>query len=149
MAGVNKVFLLGNLGRDPELRFTSNNTPVCQLNVATTRSYTDRGGQQQSQTEWHRVVVWGQQGERCAQYLSKGRQVFVEGRLQTRSYQDRDGNKRYVTEVVADNVQFLGGGRGGRGEGDVPPPSGDDFGAGPSFGDDMGGGGVADDDIPF
>ncbi len=147
MAGFNKVFLLGNLGRDPELRYTQNQNPVCQLNVATTRRYTDRSGQQQKQTEWHRVVVWGQQGQRCAQYLTKGQPVFIEGRLQTRSYDDRDGNKRYITEVIAIDVQFLGGGRG-RGDDQPPPPSDDSFGAEPAFNDTMPDGG-GDDDIPF
>lgn len=157
MAGVNKVILIGNLGRDPELRYTQSGTAVCQLSVATTRSYTNRNNERVEDTEWHRVVVWGKQGENCNQYLSKGRQVYVEGRLQTRSYEDKEGIKRYSTEVVADTVQFLsggsggggggggrggGGGGGGRGGGGEGPPSGPyDEGYAPS---DPG-----DDDIPF
>jgi single-strand DNA-binding protein len=149
MAGVNKVILVGNLGRDPELRYTQNGTAVCQLNVATTRAYTNRNTNNRvEETEWHRVVVWGKQGEHCNQYLSKGRQVYVEGRLQTRNYEDKEGIKRYSTEVVADTVQFLGGG-GGRGagatkNGDQGPPAG----GGPPGGDYVPSE-PGDDDIPF
>lgn len=112
MAGVNKVILIGNLGKDPELRVTQSGASVCQLNIATTRVWFDKQNQKQEDTEWHRVVVWGKQAENCNQYLSKGRQCYVEGRLQTRSYDDKDGVKRYSTEVVADTVQFLSGGTG-------------------------------------
>jgi single-strand DNA-binding protein len=108
MAGLNKVFIIGNLGRDPELRYTQTNRPVTTLNVATTRSYTNADNQRIEETEWHRVVVWGAQAEHCNKYLAKGRQVHVEGRLQTRSYEDKDGVTRYSTEVVAEWVQFLG-----------------------------------------
>lgn len=110
MAGVNKVIIVGNLGRDPELRYTQGGTPVAQLSLATTRTYTNRNNERVDDTEWHRVVVWGKQAESCNQYLEKGRQVYVEGRLQTRSWDDNDGNKRYTTEIVAESVQFLGGG---------------------------------------
>jgi single-strand DNA-binding protein len=151
MAGVNKVILVGNLGRDPELRYTSNGTPVCQLSVATTRAYTNRATNERVEdTEWHRVVVWSKQAEHCNQYLSKGRQVYVEGRLQTRSYDDKDGIKRYSTEVVADTVQFLGG--GGRGGGAPSGSSATDAGppaASPDYGGDYAPSDPGDDDIPF
>lgn len=112
MASLNRVMVLGNLGQDPELRYTANQTPVVTLNIATTDVRTDRDGQKQESTEWHRAVVWGKQAENCAKYLAKGRSVFIEGRLQTRSWDDKTGQKRYTTEIVAQNVQFLGGGRG-------------------------------------
>ena len=118
-ASVNKVILIGNLGADPELKYLPNGgQAVCELRLATNDSYTDKQGQRQEKTEWHRVVVWGKQAESCAQYLKKGRTVYVEGRLQTREWDDKDGNKRYTTEIVANTVQFLGGGDGQRaGEG--------------------------------
>lgn len=117
MAGINKVILIGNLGRDPELRYTQSGSAVANLSVATTRAYTNsRTNERVEETEWHRVVVWGKQAEHCNQYLAKGRQVYVEGRLQTRNYEDKDGIKRYSTEVVADTVQFLGGRGGGGGD---------------------------------
>ncbi len=108
MASVNKVIVLGNLGRDPELRHTSGGKAVATLSVATNEQWSDQSGERQERTEWHRVVVWGRQAETSAQYLSKGRSVFVEGRLQTRKWQDRDGNDRYTTEIVAERVQFVG-----------------------------------------
>ncbi len=107
---VNKVILIGNLGRDPEVRFTPNGQAVARFSVATTEKWRDQQGQLQERTEWHNVVVWGKQAESCGQYLAKGRQVYVEGRLQTRSYDDKDGVKRQITEVVAQTVRFLGGG---------------------------------------
>ena len=106
MASLNKVLIMGNLGQDPELRYTQNQTAVVTLNIATTESWT-KEGQKQEQTEWHRVIVWNRQAENCAKYLSKGRSVFVEGRLQTRSWDDKNGQKRYTTEITASNVQFL------------------------------------------
>jgi single-strand DNA-binding protein len=107
---VNKVILVGNLGRDPEVRATPSGQSVCNFTLATTERYTDRVGQQRDQTEWHNVVVWGKQADLCGQYLKKGRQVYVEGRLTTRQYEAKDGTgKRYRTEVVAQRVQFLGG----------------------------------------
>lgn len=111
--GVNKVILIGNLGADPELRYTPSGQPVASFRVATSENWVDKDGQKQERTEWHRVVVWGKLGELCTQFLGKGRQAYIEGRLQTREWQDRDGNKRFTTEVVAQNVVFLGG----RGEG--------------------------------
>ena len=111
MAGVNKVILVGNLGADPETRQTSGG-PVCNLRVATTEQWTDRDGQKQERTEWHSVQVWGKTAEHCAQYLAKGRSVYVEGRLESREYADKDGVKRKVWEVRADKVTFLGTGKG-------------------------------------
>jgi single-strand DNA-binding protein len=107
---VNKVILVGNLGRDPEVRSTPSGQSVCTFSLATTDRFTDRSGQQREQTEWHNIVAWGKQAELCGQYLKKGRQVYVEGRLTTRQYEAKDGTgKRYRTEVVAQRVQFLGG----------------------------------------
>ena len=106
---VNKVILLGRLGQDPELKYTPGGAPVCNFSMATTESWTDKSGQKQEKTEWHRIVVWGKLAELCNQYLAKGRQAFVEGRLQTRSWDDKDGNKRYTTEILANTVQFIGG----------------------------------------
>jgi single-strand DNA-binding protein len=111
MASLNRVTIMGNLGQDPELRYTASQTPVCSLSVATTDYRTTPEGQRQEMTEWHRVVVWSKTAELCAKYLTKGRSVLVEGRLQTRSWEDKQGQKRYVTEIVASNVQFIGGGR--------------------------------------
>jgi single-strand DNA-binding protein len=106
---VNKVILLGRLGQDPELKYTPGGAAVCNFSVATTEAWTDKQGQKQEKTEWHRIVVWGKLAELCNQYLSKGRQAFVEGRLQTRSWDDKDGTKRYTTEIMANTVQFIGG----------------------------------------
>lgn len=111
MASLNRVVIMGNLGQDPELRYTQSQTPVCTLSVATTDYRTSQDGQKQEFTEWHRVVVWSKQAENCAKYLAKGRSVLVEGRLQTRSWEDKQGQKKYVTEIVAQNVQFIGGQR--------------------------------------
>ena len=121
MAGVNKAIIVGNLGRDPELRYTQGGSPVGQLSVATTRAYNNKNDERIEETEWHRIVVWGKQAEHCKNYLAKGRQVYVEGRIQTRKYTDKDGVERYSTEIVADSVQFLGGRpegqQGARGQG--------------------------------
>jgi single-strand DNA-binding protein len=106
---VNKVILLGRLGQDPELKYTPGGSAVCNFSLATTESWTDKSGQKQEKTEWHRIVVWGKLAELCNQYLAKGRQAFLEGRLQTRSWDDKDGNKRYTTEILASTVQFIGG----------------------------------------
>ena len=108
MPGVNKVMLVGNLGANPEMRYTPSGAAVTNFNIATSEAWTDKTGQRQERTEWHRIVVWGRIAEVCSQYLSKGRQVFVEGRLQTRQWEDKDGGKRYTTEVIASNIQFLG-----------------------------------------
>ena len=109
MGSVNKVILVGNLGADPELKYTPSNRPVCNLSVATNEVWKDKNGQKQERTEWHRVNVWGDQAEHCSKYLAKGRMVYVEGRIQTRSWDDKEGKKRYTTEVVAERVVFLGG----------------------------------------
>lgn len=109
---VNKVILLGRLGNNPEIRYTPNGQAVANFNIATSESWNDKSGNKQERTEWHRIVVWAKLAELCGQYLSKGRQVFIEGRLQTRQWDDKDGNKRYTTEVVATSVQFLGAGAG-------------------------------------
>jgi single-strand DNA-binding protein len=147
MASVNKVILIGNLGRDPEMRYTQGGQAVTNFTIATTENWTDKtSGQKQEKTEWHRIVAWGKTGELCAQYLAKGRSVYIEGRLQTREWEDKEGIKRYTTEVTANNVQFLGGPRSegsGAGAGSGSPSGG---GAAPS-----GGGGMPppDDGIPF
>ena len=117
MATLNKVMILGNLGRDPEVRYTQDGKAVANFSVATTDAW-GQGADRQERTEWHQVVVWGKSAEACGQYLAKGRQVLVEGRLQTRSYEDREGVKRSVTEIVAQQVQFMGGkGANGNGNG--------------------------------
>ena len=145
---LNKVMLIGNLGKDPELRFTPSGRAVARFSIATSEQWTTPEGQKQERTEWHNVVVWGKQAESCGQYLSKGRQVFIEGSIRSRQYDDKEGQKRYITEVIAQRVQFLGGGRG----------DGAGAGRGGSTGGGGGGGGVTedtpapmpeDDDIPF
>lgn len=108
MAGVNKVILVGNLGQDPEVRYSASGSPVANFSIATSESWNDKEGQRQERTEWHRIVVWGKLAELCGEYLAKGRQVYIEGKLQTRSWDDRDGNKRYTTEIIANQVTFLG-----------------------------------------
>jgi single-strand DNA-binding protein len=116
---VNKVILVGNLGKDPELRYTPSGAAVATFSLATTERYKDRDGNRQEKTEWHNVVVWRQLAEICGKFLHKGKQVYIEGKIQTRSYDDRDGNKRYITEIVADQMQMLGraGDEGGGGQG--------------------------------
>ncbi len=113
MAGVNKVILIGNLGRDPELRYTQSGQAVANFTLATTESFSKKDGTRDERTEWHRIVVWGRQAENCSQYLAKGRSAYIEGRLQTREWENKEGQKQRTTEVVAQTVQFLGG----RGEG--------------------------------
>ncbi len=112
MAGVNKAILVGNLGRDPELRYTQGGQAVANFSLATSESFNDKSGQRQERTEWHRIVVWGKVAENCAQYLAKGRTVYVEGRIQTREWENKEGQKQRTTEIVAQTVQFLGGPRG-------------------------------------
>lgn len=104
---LNKVMLIGRLGQDPELKYTPSGSAVCNFSMATSESWTDKAGQKQEKTEWHRIVVWGKLAELCNQYLGKGRQAFVEGKLQTRSWEDKEGQKKYTTEVMANTVQFL------------------------------------------
>ena len=106
---VNKVILIGRLGADPEVRYTQGGQAVANFNLATHEAWTDRQGQSQEKTEWHRIVVWGRQAETCGEYLRKGREAYIEGRLETRQWQDREGQQRYTTEVKAQTVRFLGG----------------------------------------
>src|SRR5690348_7988626 len=106
---LNKVMLIGNLGKDPEVRFTGGGRAVARFPLATSEQWTDQSGQRQDRTEWHNVVVWGKQAETCGQYLAKGRQVFIEGSVRSRQYDDKEGQKRYITEIIAQRVQFLGG----------------------------------------
>jgi single-strand DNA-binding protein len=157
-SGVNKVILVGNLGKDPEVRYTPGGQAVANFNIATNENWTDKAGQKQERTEWHRIVVWGKQAELCAEYLSKGRQVYLEGRLQTREWNNKEGVKQYTTEVVANQVVFLSGGERGQGRGSprvagAGAAGGDDFGQPPpQFEESPGpaaGGGKAEDDIPF
>jgi single-strand DNA-binding protein len=110
MLGVNKVILIGNLGKDPELRYTPSGQPTASFSLATTERWNDKNGQRQERTEWHNIVAWGKLAELVNQYLKKGRSAYVEGRINTRSWDDRDGNKKYRTEIVASQIQFLGGG---------------------------------------
>lgn len=148
---VNKVILLGRLGQDPELRYTQNKTAVCTLNVATSERRKGADGQWSEHTEWHRVVVFGKTAENCGQYLKKGRQVFVDGRIQTRKWQDKDGKDRYSTEVVANSVQFVGGGKADS-DIEVQRSSGsNDMSGAPDFDTSSIGQPVSfdDDDIPF
>src|SRR6476660_5565015 len=146
MGSVNKVILVGNLGRDAELRYTPGGAAVATLNLATTEVWNDKGGQRQEKTEWHRIVLWGKQAESLQEYLTKGKQSYVEGRLQTRQWDDKDGNKRYTTEIKADRITLLGGGGGGRGGASVDR-GGDSMGSqapGPDISEPL-----TDDDIPF
>ena len=144
MGSVNKVILVGNLGRDIELRYTPGGAAVATLSLATTDVWNDKSGQRQEKTEWHRVVLWGKTAETLAEYLLKGRQIYVEGRLQTRQWDDRDGNKRYTTEIRADRVVLLGG-RGSGGGGGQRSESQDQRAPAPA---DVGAE-LTEDDIPF
>ena len=143
MGSVNKVILVGNLGRDAEVRYTSGGTAVATLSLATTDVWNDKEGQRQEKTEWHRVVLWGKTAETLQEYLLKGRQIFVEGRLQTRQWDDRDGNKRYTTETRADHVVLLGG-RGGGGAPARGDQGGHEMAPGPAEPVEL-----TEDDIPF
>ena len=156
MGSVNKAILVGNLGRDAELRYTRGGTPVANFSIATSESWTDKqSGERRERTEWHRICLWGPSAEKLQEYLLKGKQIYVEGRLQTRQWEDRDGNKRYTTEVRADRITLLGR----RGDNDAQPERGPGAGGGQ---DGYGGGAPADagggqgpgadlteDDIPF
>jgi single-strand DNA-binding protein len=141
MASINKVILIGHLGRDPDMRYLPSGDAVANLRVATAEVYKDRNGDKQEQTEWHSIAFFGKTAEVCGQYLKKGSQIYVEGSLRTRKWQDKDGNDRYTTEVRGDRMQMLGGKpAGGRAEdadqGDKSPPA-------------AGAGAGIDDDIPF
>lgn len=147
--GLNRVMLIGNLGQDPELRYTQGGQAVLNLRIATNESYVNKDGERQDRTEWHSVIIWGKRGEGLNKVLSKGKQIFVEGRLQTRSWEDKQGGKRYTTEVVATEVVLLGGGtrgdRPGAGGGDRPYESGPPQERRSDRAPDM----HNDDDIPF
>jgi single-strand DNA-binding protein len=138
--GLNKVMLIGHLGSDPELRYTEGNVPVTTFNVATNESYKDQNGNLVERTEWHRIVAWRKLAELFAEYLKKGTKVYLEGKLQTRSWDDKDGNKRYTTEIVVNDFTFLdskgGGGQQSGGGAPTPPP-------------EPASGGEKDDDLPF
>ncbi|MBE7521097.1 MAG: single-stranded DNA-binding protein [Burkholderiales bacterium] len=161
MASVNKVILLGNLGRDPETRYTTGGSAVTNLNIATSEQWKDKNGEKQERTEWHRVVLFDRLAEIAGEYLKKGRSVYIEGRLQTRKYTDKDGVEKYSTEVVADRMQLIGGGRDSGGGGDEEPsgggggraPARGSGGGAPRGGGAPSGGGKKpddfEDDIPF
>jgi len=159
MAGINKVILVGNLGRDPEIRYTQSGQAVCNFTLATSESYTPKGSDtREDRTEWHRIVAWGRLAEICGEYLAKGRQVYIEGRLQTRDWEDRDGNKRSTTEVVALTMQMLGRApQGGASDYDNGPSRNTgptkDYDSGQkkesNYQDSGPGGPAEDDDIPF
>jgi len=142
MSGVNKVIIIGRMGADPEVKTVSGGNTVARLSVATSENWKDREGQKQERTEWHKIVVWGKLAELCGKYLSKGRQVYVEGRLQTRSWEDQQGQKKYTTEIVANTVQFLGGGASASSSQSTDNEFGtQDFGPEPAFDNS--------DEIPF
>ncbi|MCK6533404.1 MAG: single-stranded DNA-binding protein [Polyangiaceae bacterium] len=160
--GLNRVFLLGNLGADPELRVTNSGQAVLKMRLATSETYLDKNRVRQERTEWHNVVVWGKRAEALGKFLTKGSRIFVEGGLRTSSYDDREGNKRYKTEIVASNIILSGGGGGGGGGGgrgggggardDYGPPDEQAPAASGGYDDadyGGGGGGGGDDDIPF
>ena len=148
MSSLNKVMLIGNLGKDPEIRYTQNGTAVANFTMATTDRWTDGSGERREKTEWHRIVVWAKQAEIVGEYLKKGRQVYVEGSLQTREWTDREGQKRYTTEVRAQRVQMLGSRGESRPAEHSPVGVGHDENQGSSAAD-PGAGGYSDDDIPF
>jgi single-strand DNA-binding protein len=143
MRGVNKVILIGNLGRDPEIRYTTSGQAVANFTVATTEVRTNKDGKRDEFTEWHRIVAWGRLAEICGEYLSKGKTVYVEGTLRTRSWEDKEGKKRWTTEVVAQNMQMLGGPSGEKSAStsDVEQKLTEDFESEETFG--------SDDDVPF
>jgi len=146
MGSVNKVILVGNLGRDAELRYTPGGAAVAKFSLATTETWNDKSGQKQERTEWHNIDIWGKQAETLTEYLRKGKQVYVEGRLQTDEYTDKEGNKRKSTKVRCDRVVLLGGG-GGRGGGMSRGSTGEEMGShGPS---EPSAEPITDDDIPF
>jgi len=148
MAGVNKVIIVGNVGRDPEVRYTQSGKAVASFSVATSERFQDKEGQPQERTEWHRVVAWGRLAEICGEYLRKGKQIYVEGRLQTRDWEDKDGHKRYTTEVIANVMQMLGRrGEDGGATTDEGSSRGSSAGGDPMS--QVPAGGASDDEIPF
>jgi single-strand DNA-binding protein len=142
MSGVNKVILVGNLGADPQLRYTPSGTAVANFNIATSEKFTNKNGEKETRTEWHRIVAWARLAEICGEYLKKGKQVYIEGRLQTRTWEDQQGVKKYTTEVVAANMVMLG--RAGE-TGDAPAQ---EFGPDENVAQEAAKGG-GDDDLPF
>jgi len=150
---VNNVILVGRLGRDPETRYTSSGQAVCNFTMATDETYKDRAGERQKRTEWHRIVVWAKQAEIAQQYLRKGSLIYLEGRIQTRQWDDKEGQKRSTTEIVANNFRMLGGrGEGGAGGPGAGTGEADSHSAGPGPGSDEGasaGPELSDEDIPF
>ncbi len=147
MAGINKVILVGNVGRDPEVRTTPSGQQVAKFSLATSENFTNKSGERQERTEWHNILVWGKLADLCRQYVQKGRQLYVEGRLQTSSWQDQQGQKRFRTEIVAQTIQFLG--RPGERQ---SVPEGGPGGAEPDYiepSDSSTGAFAADDDLPF
>lgn len=150
MGSVNKVILVGNLGRDAELRYTPGGAAVATVNMATTDVYKDREGQKKEDTQWHRVILWGRTAESLHEYLTKGKQIYVEGRLQTRKWTDKDGVEKYTTEIRGDRVVLLGGGQRGSGGGRSTEGAAAGGGGGYDQPHDTGGpGDLSDDDIPF
>lgn len=143
---LNKVMLIGNLGAKPELKYLPSGQAVCEMRLATNERWTDKDGAKQERVEWHRIVVWGKTGENCAKYLDKGRQCYVEGRIQTRTWDDKEGKKHYMTEIIANQVTFLSSGKGGPSNDEAPPPREDPGSGGGGTGAS---GPPADDDIPF
>jgi single-strand DNA-binding protein len=141
MSSLNKVFLIGRLGKDPEIKYTGDNIPVARLTLATTETYKDRTGARQEVTEWHNIVAWRNLAEIAEKFLSKGKQVYIEGKLKTRNWEDKDGNKRYTTEIIADNFIMLGKREGGESHTDVPEKMKET--AAPEEGP------IPDDDLPF
>ena len=148
---VNKVILVGRLGQNPEVRYTPSGAAVANFSVATNESWTDKSGQKLERTEWHKVVVWGKLAELCNQYLAKGRQVYVEGRLQTRQWQDKDNQTKYTTEIQAQTVQFLGGPSAGAGDrvAQMPQMPQSHMDMNSSQAGAPGAGSFTEDDIPF
>ena len=148
MAGVNKVILIGNLGKDPEVRSTTTGQRVANFSLATSRSWTGQDGQRQEKTEWHSIVVWGKLAEICEKYLVKGKQVYIEGRIETRSWQDKEGQTKYKTEIICEQMTMLGRAGGDRngGEGGYDAPRG---GSAPKDDSYEPAGNVPEDDLPF
>jgi single-strand DNA-binding protein len=140
---VNKAILVGRLGRDPETRYTSGGQAVCNFTLATDESYRDRAGERQKRTEWHRIVVWGKQAEIAQQYLHKGSLIYVEGRIQTRQWDDREGQKRTTVEIIANNFRMLGG------RAESAPPAAAEAEAPAASGDELPAAEISDEDIPF
>jgi single-strand DNA-binding protein len=148
VASVNKVILIGNLGKDPELRYTPGGAAVANFSIATNERWKDKEGNQQERTEWHNIVLWGRLAEIANDYLKKGSAVYIEGRLQTRSWEDRDGNKRYTTEIVGTQMQMLGRAEAGAGGRSAEAGSERNMGASPPS-DEKKGSDEVDDDLPF